>query len=65
LASFAEQLGQHFDRIEQVSIFGNVKRSTPMHRPKPAKACARCVGRWSVVEQYHADIAIEYDVRSD
>ena len=59
LASYAEQFGKHYDRIEQVSVFGNVYRSIPM-QDEFAREGLRRTGR-SVVEHYQSDFAVEYD----
>lgn len=61
LAAFAERFGHHFDRIEQVSIFGNTKRCVPLHSEYARQGLQR-TGH-SVVEFYHSDFAIEYDPR--
>ena len=62
LAAYAARFGQHFDRIEQVSVFGNVKRCIPLHTEFAREGLLR-TGH-SVIELYHSDFSIEYDPRS-
>lgn len=59
LASYAEQFGKHYDRIEQVSVFGNIYRSIPM-QDEFAREGLRRAGR-SVVEHYQSDFSLVYD----
>lgn len=58
LSQFADRYAGAFDRIEQISQFGNVMRSIPMHLVY-AREGLKQRGR-SVVEFYHADFAVEY-----
>lgn len=59
LAAFADRYGDPFDRIEQVSAFGNRMRTIPLHDPY-ARDAVRKQGK-SVVEYYQSDIALAYE----
>jgi hypothetical protein len=59
LADYAERYGDYFDRIEQVTVIGNRKRTIPLHS-EYSREGIRKLGR-SVVEYYESDIAIAYE----
>ncbi|MBD3926090.1 DEAD/DEAH box helicase family protein [Nocardioides cavernae] len=59
LADYAERYGDSFDRIEQVTVIGNRKRTIPLHF-EYSREGIRKLGR-SVVEYYESDIAIAYE----
>lgn len=63
VVDLAERFGQHCDRIDQASIFGNVKRSIHLHDAFAREGLER-TGR-SVVERYHSDFALDYDPGSN
>lgn len=62
LSAYAERFGHHYDRIEMVSMFGNVKRCIPLH-DELAREGLRRTGR-SVVEHYHSDFSLVYDPKA-
>lgn len=60
LADFAERYPGAFDRIEQVTVIGNRKRTIPLHS-QYARDGIRKHGR-SVLDFYESDIAIAYEL---
>jgi type III restriction enzyme len=59
LGEFADRYGDRFDRIEQVSQFGNVMRTIPLH-DQANRDAVRAGGR-TIVEFYQSNLALNYE----